>query len=189
MKPLKLLKEIYRPDKGVKKYIDFSIKGLRPLALKQKFHEYMIEHPNSNWDQFTNHVISKDLTIIVATDPANESTTDKMPSLETQIKELTKLIKNQEVSAINYQNSFQRRHLDIKGRPYSTRFCEYCRMNGHSISRCSKKQVQDEVNKLRKLCSQSVTPPPPQNKFVFIPLQKEGKCYWNNSYNVLSIEK
>ena len=132
------------------KYIDFSIKGLRPLALKQKAHEYMIEHPNANWDQFTNHVITKDLTFIVATDPANKSTTDEMTSLETQIKELTKLIKNQEVSAINDQNSFQRRHLDIKGRPNSTRFCEYCRMNGHSISRCSKKQVQDEVNKLRK---------------------------------------
>ena len=27
-----------------------------------------------------------------------------------------------------------------------------------------------------------------QKKYVFIPLQKEGKCYWNNSYNVLSIE-
>ena len=132
------------------KYIDFSIKGLRPLALKQKAHEYMIEHPNANWDQFTNHVITKDLTFIVATDPANKSTTDKMTSLETQIKELTKLIKNQEVSAINDHNSFQRRHPDIKGRPNSTRFCEYCRMNGHSISRCSKKQVQDEVNKLRK---------------------------------------
>ena len=38
------------------------------------------------------------------------------------------------------------------------------------------------------LSSQSVTPPPPQNKYVFIPLQKEGKCYWNNSYNILSIE-
>ena len=132
------------------KYIDFSIKGLRPLALKQKAHEYMIEHPNANWDQFTNHVITKDLTFIVATDPANKSTTDKMTSLETQIKELTKLIKNQEVSAINDPTSFQRRHPDIKGRPNSTRFCEYCRMNGHSISRCSKKQVQDEVNKLRK---------------------------------------
>ena len=58
------------------KYIDFSIKGLRPLALKQKAHEYMIEHPNANWDQFTNHVITKDLTFIVATDPANKSTTD-----------------------------------------------------------------------------------------------------------------
>ena len=110
----------------------------------------MIEHPNSNWDQFTNHVITKDLTFIVATDPANKSTTDKMTSLETQIKELTKLIKNQEVSAINDQNSFQRRRPDIKGRPNSTRFCEYCRMDGHSISRCSKKQVQDEVNKLRR---------------------------------------
>ena len=46
--------------------------------------------------------------------------------------------------------TFQRRHPDIKGRPNSTPFCEYCRMNGHSIPRCSKKQVQDEVNKLRK---------------------------------------
>ena len=102
----------------------------------------MIEHPNANWDQFTSHIITKDLTFIVATDPA---------SLETQIKELTKLIKNQEVSAINDQNSFQRRHPDIKGRrPNGTRFCDYCRMNGHSISGCSKKQVQDEVNKLRK---------------------------------------
>ena len=110
----------------------------------------MIEHPNLNWDQFANHVITKDLTFIVATDPANKSTTDKKTSLETQIEELTKLIKNQEVSAINDQNSFQRRHPDIIGRSNSTRFCKYCSMNGHSISRCSKKQVEGELNKLRK---------------------------------------
>ena len=102
----------------------------------------MIEHPSSIWDQFTNHVITKDLTFTVATDPANKSTTDKMTSLETQFKERTKLIKIQEVCAINYP--------DIKGSPNSTRYCEYCRMNGRSISRCSKTQVQDEVNKLRK---------------------------------------
>ena len=42
-----------------------------------------------------------------------------MISLETQTEELTKLIKNQKVSAINDHNSFQRRH------PNSTRFCEY----------------------------------------------------------------
>ena len=132
------------------KYIDFSIKGLKPLALKQKAHEYMIENPNAGWETFTNHIITKDLTFIVATDPANKTSTDKMTSLETQIKELTKLIKNQEVSAINEQLSFRRRDPDVKGRPNNTRFCDYCRMNGHSISRCSKKQVQDEVNKLRK---------------------------------------
>ena len=132
------------------KYIDFSVKGLKPLALKQKAHEYMIENPNAGWGTFTNHIITKDLTFIVATDPANKTSTDKMTSLETQIKELTKLIKNQEVSAINEQHSFRRRDPDVKGSPNNTRFCDYCRMNGHSISRCSKKQVQDEVNKLRK---------------------------------------
>ena len=132
------------------KYIDFSVKGLKPLALKQKAHEYMIENPNAGWVTFTNHIITKDLTFIVATDPANKTSTNKMTSLETQIKELTKLIKNQEVSAINEQHSFRRRDPDVKGRPNKTRFCDYCRMNGHSISRCSKKQVQDEVNKLRK---------------------------------------
>ena len=73
-----------------------------------------------------------------------------MTSLETQIKELTNLMKNQAVSAINEQHSFHRRNPDVKGRPNNKRFCDYCRMNGHSISKCSKKQVQDEVNKLRK---------------------------------------
>ena len=61
----------------------------------------MIDHPISKLDQFTNHVITKDLTFIVATDPANKSTTDKMTSLETQIKKPTKLIMSQEINAIN----------------------------------------------------------------------------------------
>ena len=90
---------------------------------------------------------SKDLTFIVATHPTNKTSKDKETSLETQIKELTKLNKNQEVSAINEQHCFRHRDPDVKGRPNNTRFCDYCRMNSHSISRCSKKQVQDEVNK------------------------------------------
>ena len=77
MKRLKMLKKNIQTRQRSQKYTDFSIKGLRPLALKQKAHEYMIEHPNSNWDQFTNHLITKDLTFIVATDPAKKSTTDK----------------------------------------------------------------------------------------------------------------
>ena len=42
------------------------------------------------------------------------------------------------------------RDPNIKGRPNSTRFCDFCRSNGHSISRCTKKQIDDSVNKLRK---------------------------------------
>ena len=110
----------------------------------------MIENPNSGCEMFTSLIITKDVTFIVATDIANKTSTDKMTSLETQIKELTKLIKNQEVSAINEQHSFRRRDSDVRGIPNNTRFCDYCRMNSHSISRCSKKQVQDEVSKLCK---------------------------------------
>ena len=42
------------------------------------------------------------------------------------------------------------RDPNIKGRPNSTRFGDYCRSNGHSISRCTRKQIDDSVNKLRK---------------------------------------
>ena len=108
----------------------------------------MIDNPNSGCETFTNLIITKDVTFIVATDIANKTSTDKMTSLETQIKELTKLIKNQEVSAINKQNSYRRRDSDVKGIPNNTRFCDFCRMNSHSISRCSKKQIQEEVSKL-----------------------------------------
>ena len=62
------------------------------------------------------------------------------------MKELTKLNKNQEVSAIIEQHLFRRRDPDVKGRPNNTRFCDYCRMNRHSISRCSEKQVKDKVS-------------------------------------------
>ena len=74
-----------------------------------------------------------------------------MTSLETQNKELTKLIKNQEVSAISDQNSFQRRRHDIRGRPNSARFCEYCRMNGHSMSRCLKTSTSQEKRLQKEL--------------------------------------
>ena len=59
--------------------------------MKQKAHEYMIENLNAGWETFTNHIITKDLTFIVATDPANKTSTDNMTSLETQIKELTNI--------------------------------------------------------------------------------------------------
>ena len=110
----------------------------------------MIENPNTGWETFTNHIITKDLIFIVTTDPAKKTATDKMTSLETQMKKITKLNKNQEIGAINEQHLFRRRDPDVEGRPNKTRFCDYCRMNGHSISRCSKKQVQDEVSKFAK---------------------------------------
>ena len=42
------------------KYIDFAIRGLRPLSLKRKAHEYRIENPDKTWDEIQNHLITKD---------------------------------------------------------------------------------------------------------------------------------
>ena len=68
----------------------------------------MIEHSFSTWDEIRNQIISNDFTFIIATDPANKSTTDIMTSLEARIQKLIKLVKYQEVSALNDQNSFDR---------------------------------------------------------------------------------
>ena len=74
-----------------------------------------------------------------------------MISLEIQFKNITELIKHQEVSAIIDQNFFLRQNSVIKSRQNKFRFCEDYRMNGHSICKRSKKQTQDEVNKLDEL--------------------------------------
>ena len=63
-----------------------------------------------------------------------------MTSIETQIKELTKLIKNQEDSAINDQKSFQFL-ADIKGRRGDLIVLDFVNTaeGMKTITRCSKK--------------------------------------------------
>ena len=129
------------------KYIDFAIRGLQPPSLKRKAHEYRIENPDKTWDEIQNHLITKDLTFTVSTDGTVKQTNDKISSLEAQIKELTSLIRNNEVSAIN-SGSFK--DPNVKGRPNNTRFCNYCRNHGHSISNCSKHRIDEGFKKMKR---------------------------------------
>ena len=99
------------------KYIDFAIRCLQPLSLKRKAHEYRIENPDRTWDEIQNHLITKDLTFTVSTESTVEQTNDKISCLEALIKELTSLIRNNEVSAIN-SGSFK--DPNVKGRPNNT---------------------------------------------------------------------
>ena len=48
------------------KYIDFAVRGLQPPSLKRKAHEYRIENPDKTWDELQNHLITKDLTLLLA---------------------------------------------------------------------------------------------------------------------------
>ena len=129
------------------KYIDFALRGLIPQGLKRKAHEKLIENPSITWTQFVDHLLVKDLTFSVTTEPNGATRIDKLKTLESKINDLTSLFKSNKVNAID---TSMPRDPYIKGRPNSTRFCDYCRNNGHSISRCTKKQVDDSVDKLRK---------------------------------------
>ena len=98
-------------------YIDFAIRGLQHPSLKRKTHEYKIENPDKTWSEIRDYIITKDLTITVSTDGTVKQTNDKISSLEAQIKEVTSLITNNEVSAIK-SGSFK--DPNVKGRPNNT---------------------------------------------------------------------
>ena len=158
------------------KYIDFAIRGLKLPSLKWKAHERRIKKPNKSWDDLKEHLITQDLTCIVIKEILAKQPSDKISSLEIQINELTSLIKNNEVSAIQGTNNFNR-EPNIKGRANNTRFCEYCRYHGHSISTCNKKKLDDEVQKIRiELLEQKETKTTVSNNY--------RRCAWNNDqYN------
>ena len=106
----------------------------------------MIENPSITWTQFVDHSVVKDLTFSVPTASNGATGLDKLETLESKINDLTSLFKSNEVNAIDNSRP---RDTNIKGTPNSTRICDYCRSNGHSISRCTKKQIDYGVNKLR----------------------------------------
>ena len=129
------------------KYIDFAIRGLRPQGLKRKAHERHIENLLITWTQFFDHLVVKNSTFSVTAESNGATGLDKLKTLESKINYFISLFKSNEVNAIYNSRS---RHTNIISRPNSTRFCDYCRNNGLSISRCMKKQIDDSVNKLRR---------------------------------------
>ena len=128
------------------KYIDFTTKGLTPSGLRRKAHEYLIEHPNTTWDNFKDHIANKDLVYTVSSDfvpnPTNEQNS-KLDSLEKQVRELSTLLKEQQVNALNQANT-RTNDVNNKSRQNATRFCHYCRRNGHTLQYCRTNAFDDE---------------------------------------------
>ena len=111
------------------KKIDFTIRGLTPSGLKRKAHEYLIEHPNTTWDNFKDHVANKDLIYSVSSEFVPNSTNEqnsKLDSLEKQVRDLSTLPKEQQVNALNQANT-RTNDVNNKSRQNATRFCHYCR--------------------------------------------------------------
>ena len=107
------------------KYIEFTVRGLRPTGLKRKAHEYLIEQPNATWDAFQTHITSIDVIYTISSELVPNITSDqntKLHSLEQHIKELTALFKEQQVNQVTQPNS-RPANADNKSRQNMTRFC------------------------------------------------------------------
>ena len=48
------------------RYIDYSLKGLRPRHVQRKAQEYLMERPNTTWNDFCVQIIQKDLILEVS---------------------------------------------------------------------------------------------------------------------------
>ena len=131
------------------RYIDYTLKGLRPRYLQRKAQEYLMEHPNANWNDFSTHLINKDVSYQVSTSFLNDEEQNKaqMASLGQELKNLRSELKEHRINDLEGNQ----RPVDPiqKGRQNATRFCGYCRTNGHTPSFCKKKIRDEEIKKLQ----------------------------------------
>ena len=44
------------------RYIDYTLKGLRPRYLPRKAQEYLMDHPNATWNDISTHLINRDVS-------------------------------------------------------------------------------------------------------------------------------
>ena len=131
------------------RYIDYTLKGLRPRYLQRKAQGYLMEHPNATWNDFSTHLINKDVSYQVSTSFLKDEEQNKaqMASLGQVLKNLRTELKEHRVNALEGNQ----RPVDPnqKGRQNATTFCGYCRTNGHTASYCRKKMRDEEIKKLQ----------------------------------------
>ena len=114
------------------RYIDYSLKGLRPRYLQRKAQENLMEHPNATWNDFSTHLINKDVSYQVSTRFLNDEVQNKfqMAPLGQELENLRTDLKEHRVNALEgNQKSID---PNQKGRQNATRFRRFCRTNGHT---------------------------------------------------------
>ena len=131
------------------RYIDYTLKGLRPRYLQWKAQKYLMEHPNATWNDFSTHLINKDVSYQVSTSFLNDEGQNKaqIASLGQELKSLRTELKEHRINALERNQ----RPVDPnqKGRQNATMFCGYCRTKGHTPNYCRKKIRDKEIKRLQ----------------------------------------
>ena len=88
----------------------------------------------------------QDLIYSVSSEFVPNSTNEqnsKLDSLEKQVRALSTLLKEQQVNALNQANT-RTNDVNNKSRQNATRFCHFCRQNGHILQFCRTKTFDDD---------------------------------------------
>ena len=116
------------------RYIDYSLKALRPRYLQRKAQEYLIENPNATWNDFSTRITQRDVSFQISSNLLNdeEQTKAQMATLGPEMKNLRSELPEHRVNAVEGISGTV--DPNQKGRRNATRFCNYCRTNGHTPS-------------------------------------------------------
>ena len=130
------------------RYIDYSLKGLRPRYLQRKAQEYLMENPNATWNDFSTRIIQRDVSFQVSSNflSDEEQTKAQMATLGQEMKNLRSELQEPRVNAV--EGSSRTVDPNQKGRQNATRFCNYCRTNGHTPNWCRKKIRDEELKRI-----------------------------------------
>ena len=126
------------------RYIDYTLKGLRPRYLQRKAQEYLMEYPNATWNGFATHLINKDVSYQVSTSFLKDEEQNKaqIASLGQEVKNLRTELKEHRINALG--GNQRPVNPNQKGRQNVTRVCGYCKANGTLLliaeTRCGMKK-------------------------------------------------
>ena len=130
------------------RYIDYSLKRLRPRYLQRKAQEYMMENPKATWNDFSTRIIQRDVSFQVSSNFLNveEQTKAQMATLGQERKNIRSEVREHRVNAV--EGTTKAVDPNQKGRQNTTRFCNYCRTNGHTPNWCCKKIRHEELKRI-----------------------------------------
>ena len=130
------------------RYIDYSLKGLRPRYLQRKAQENLLENPNATWNAFSTRIIQRDASFQVSSNFLNdeEQTKAQMATLGQEMKNLRSALQEHRVNAV--EGTTRTVDPNQKGRQNAARFGNYCRTNGQTPSWCRKKIRDEELKRI-----------------------------------------
>ena len=113
------------------RFKDYHLRRLRPRFCQRKAQEYLMERPNDTWNNFRTQINQKEFLVEVSSTflSCEGETQAELATLGQELKTWTELRKYHVNARAIFCRTF---YHGQQGRQETTRFCDYCRRNGHT---------------------------------------------------------